>query len=292
MDDRSITVEARQDNPTAPSGAPTREYALGHSATELERLKAQAAMLEPFTVRLLHDAGIRPGMRVLDAGCGSGDVTMLAAAAVGPSGRVVALDRAPAAVEATRARSASLPNVETVLGEADTIGFDAPFDAVVGRFVLMYCPDPAATLRHLAAQVRPGGLVMFQEYDLQVCRSSPPAPLFDENLRLIVETLDRVGTHIDMGLSMYSAYVAAGLPAPSMRYEAAIGGGHDFAGFQVAAQVTASMLPTIERLGLGTAAELEVETLADRMRDEVVAAGGVVTFPPLVGAYAAKPEGG
>ena len=68
-------------------------YALGHSSAEIQRLKNQAAMLRPITERLLRSAGIDAGMRVLDLGCGAGDVSMLAAELVGPAGFVVAIDR-------------------------------------------------------------------------------------------------------------------------------------------------------------------------------------------------------
>src|SRR4051794_24504623 len=111
----------------------TDDYALGHSPAELERLHAQASLLDPFTRRLFRDAGLRPGMRVLDAGCGNGDVTLLAAAAVGSEGEVVALDQAATALDATRTRTASMSNVTTVLGDVSRTTFDAPFDAVVGR---------------------------------------------------------------------------------------------------------------------------------------------------------------
>ena len=70
-------------------------YILGHSASEIQRLKTQAEILRPITERLLLNAGIRPGMRVLDIGCGAGDVTMLAAEKVGPSGSVVGLIAIP-----------------------------------------------------------------------------------------------------------------------------------------------------------------------------------------------------
>ena len=58
-------------------------YVLGHSDRELDRLTTQARMFEPFTRQLLLQAGICPGMRVLDVGCGSGDVSFLAAGLVG-----------------------------------------------------------------------------------------------------------------------------------------------------------------------------------------------------------------
>jgi cyclopropane fatty-acyl-phospholipid synthase-like methyltransferase len=64
-------------------------YALGHSEQELERLSRQAQAFEPFTRQLLQQAGINTGMRVLDVGCGSGDVAFLAADLVGPTGRLL-----------------------------------------------------------------------------------------------------------------------------------------------------------------------------------------------------------
>ena len=70
------------------------DYVLGHSAQELERLSTQARLYEPFTVQFFRNAGIQAGMRVLDVGCGSGDVSFLVAL-VGPTGQVVGVDRAP-----------------------------------------------------------------------------------------------------------------------------------------------------------------------------------------------------
>ena len=68
-------------------------YILGHSEAEIIRLQTQAKILRPITERLLRSAGIRPGMRVLDLGSGAGDVAMLAAELVGPSGWVLGIDR-------------------------------------------------------------------------------------------------------------------------------------------------------------------------------------------------------
>jgi hypothetical protein len=62
---------------------PETEYILGHSDREIRRLMHQAAILRPITERLLRGAGIGRGMRVLDLGCGAGDVSMLAAKLVG-----------------------------------------------------------------------------------------------------------------------------------------------------------------------------------------------------------------
>ena len=71
------------------TAAQQSRYALGHSDRELKRLSRQAEVFEPFTRQLFQQARITRGMRVLDVGCGSGDVALLASELVGPSGKVI-----------------------------------------------------------------------------------------------------------------------------------------------------------------------------------------------------------
>ena len=89
------------------TGVQQSRYALGHSQQELDRLSRQAQAFEPFTRQLLEQAGISAGMRVLDVGCGSGDVAFLAAELVGPGGEVIGVDRAIAAIRRGTARAQS-----------------------------------------------------------------------------------------------------------------------------------------------------------------------------------------
>ena len=137
------------------------EYLLGHADPELERLQLQARCLEGLTRRLIKECGIEPGMRVLDLGSGAGDVAMLVAEAVGPSGRVLRVDAAPRAVEMARRRAeeAGLRHVEFVVGDDEQISNHWALRPLRPRSQ----PDPAATVRRTAAAVRPGGIVAFME---------------------------------------------------------------------------------------------------------------------------------
>lgn len=266
-----------------------REYPLRHTASELERLGAQARVFDPWTEALLREAGIAPGMRVLDVGCGRGDVSLLLARLVGPHGRVVAVDRAPEAVAATRERVARLglssSEVEVRAGDVMAQTFAEPFDAVVGRCVLMYFAEPALPLRQLAAQLRPGGILVFHELDLSSYRSLPRAPLFEQCMRWIVAAQGGVGTNTQMGLELYSAFRLAGLPAPALRYDTRVGGGADFVSHELIADVVRSLLPVIERLGVARREEIDIDTLQGRLREELLASGGVVVIPALIGAW-------
>ena len=166
-------------------------YALGHSRREIGRLSVQAAIFEPFTRRMLQQAGVCAGMRILDVGSGAGDVAFLCASLVGPMGKVIGMDNAPAAVEAARerARSAGLGNVVFAHGDPTEMPFEEPFDAVVGRLVLMHQPDPVAMLRKLSRMLRPRGIIAFQEFDISGARSFPPSQTFDQCMEWIVAAL-------------------------------------------------------------------------------------------------------
>ena len=97
-------------------------------------------------------------MRVLDVGSGAGDVALLAADLVGPTGEVVGVEVAPEtiAIAEQRVAAAGLSNVRFVRADLRDLRLDeAPFDAIVGRWVLMYQPDPADLLRRLAAFAAP-----------------------------------------------------------------------------------------------------------------------------------------
>jgi ubiquinone/menaquinone biosynthesis C-methylase UbiE len=265
-------------------------YALGHSEQELERLSRQAQVFEPFTRQLLQQAGISTGMRVLDVGCGSGDVAFLAADLVGPSGEVIGLDRAAAAAQraTVRAQTRALRNVKFLEGDPTEMQFERPFDAVVGRLVLMYYPDPVDAVRKLAGHVREGGLIVFQEFDIANCRSLPLAPTFETHINWMKQTLSATGARTQLGLELYSVFVAAGLPGPTMRMDAVIGGGPDCPGYELVAEVTRSLLPVMEKLKIATATEVDISTLAQRLRDEVVAAKGIILSPGLIGSWSRK----
>src|SRR5512140_1440895 len=129
----------------------TPAYVLGHSDRELHRLAAQARLMDPITRQFLTAAGIAPGMRVLDIGSGVGDVAFLAAGLVGRSGEVVGVDRSSLALERAemRRRDLSFDNVSFRVGDPTEMSFDRPFDAVIGRYVLQFQPDPSDLLRKL-----------------------------------------------------------------------------------------------------------------------------------------------
>jgi 2-polyprenyl-3-methyl-5-hydroxy-6-metoxy-1,4-benzoquinol methylase len=264
-----------------------RVYVLGHSAEELNRLIDQARLFGELTEDVFVRAGIGPGMRVLDVGCGAGDVSFLLARMVGPSGAVVGVDRSEDAVAMANARAQAmgLSQVSFSQGDIEDISLDQPVDAAVGRFVLMYSPEPSVSLRRIAANVRAGGIVAFQEMNVAEAKSFPQVDLFEQSMRWIIETLDREKVKNLMGLGLFRTFVEAGLPPPQMIMGARVEGSSDSLGYQIVAQVVKSLLPVMEKLGVANEKEVQIETLAQRLRDEVISQGAVIVLPPLVGAW-------
>lgn len=270
---------------------PQIDYALGHSSRELDRLTFQGTVFAPYTRQLLTEAGLTAGMRVLDVGCGCGDVSFLAADLVSSHGYVLGVDRSPAAVERakTRAVRRNIHNVSFAVGDPAAMHFDRPFDAIIGRFVLMYQDDPATSLRNMTRHLREGGLVAFQELDSTGCRAWPAVPAFDEAARWLAEGLRSSGARPELGLEMHSLFVDCGLPAPRMRMDALVSGEGDSPVYKLLAEAVRSLAPTLEKLNIASAAQLKIDSLADRMCKEVVAKRGVAMSYGLVGAWARKP---
>jgi 2-polyprenyl-3-methyl-5-hydroxy-6-metoxy-1,4-benzoquinol methylase len=264
-----------------------RIYVLGHSAEELNRLIDQARLFGELTQEVFVRAGIGAGMRVLDVGCGAGDVSFLLARMVGRSGAVVGIDRSEeaVAVATARAQAMGLTQVRFSQGELENISLDQPVDAAVGRFVLMYSPEPSIALRRVAANVRAGGIVAFQEMNVEEAKSFPQVDLFEQSMRLIIETLDREKVENLMGLRLYRTFIEGGLPPPQMIMGARVEGSFDSLGYQIVAQVVKSLLPVMKKLGIANEKEIQIETLAQRLRDEVVSRSAVIVLPPLVGAW-------
>lgn len=266
-------------------------YALGHDQPELDRLIFQGRFIGDLTGHMLHLAGLKPGMRVLDIGCGAGDVSFLARSIVGPEGAIIGVDRSPEAVALAeqRAQNAQLPNVQFIASDLDTLTLDQPVDALIGRLVLMYFPKPADVLRKLLAFVKPGGLVMFQEIDAISIAAEPMCDEFWATGQRINLAFSRAGIELRAGLKLPTIFQEAGLPAPQTLQMARVEHGPDSQGYAWLEQLTRTLLPLMQNTGVATPEDVAVDTLATRIREEVLAKRAVLVLPPFVGAWAHKP---
>lgn len=265
------------------------EYVLGHTDREQLRLIRQARALAPVTEHFLRDAGLVSGMRVLDIGCGMGDVTMLVAQRVGPAGRIVSIDLDEASIEAARMRARAAGFDNTTFHRADIATFEdaEPFDAIVGRLVLEFLPNPRATIGRLCGLLRPGGILALQEpsWKLWLAYSSHLP------LRLAVTTFMRDafvagGANTEMELPLYQAFMAANLTPPQLRVELPVGGTPDFR--ILLHDLLMAVWTRARTLGLDTTMLGDPATLAQRLDDELDTNGSFASFVALVGIFARR----
>jgi SAM-dependent methyltransferase len=269
---------------------PVCQYAMGYTDAEHDRLIWQSARIAPTTERLFREAGIGSGHRVLDLGSGVGDVAILVARIVGPSGEVFGIERDSSSIERAKARvdEAELHNVSFIQAAVSEITSDNLFDAAVGRAILMYLPDPVSVLRSVSQLVRPGGILAFQEPSFALVPAlAAQLPLWSAVLSIGCEALRGAGANTEMGLALYRIFREAGLPAPTMSLEVPLGRDREFTrwlhdGF-------CSLRPQIDRFNLSLEKLGNLEDLPERLQSEVEASETVASWMGLFGAWCRKP---
>ena len=269
------------------------DYAFGRGRAEYERLIEQAEIFRPLTERMLRNAGIRAGMRVLDIGCGAGDVSFLVSALVGSEGSVTGVDVDSDAIGVAEQRRAAQGITNISFRQADARSPDSGpvFDAAVGRFVLMFLPGPTEALRLFAKRVRRGGILAFCEQAGSV--TATPAgqqPALAALLALFTSTFQRSGARPDIGAELYSRMRDAGLqPDPGPLAEFALCPARDPVAYRRWALFARSMLPKILEYGLGTEEQIRHAVEHD-LREELLAATGLVPLSWLmIGQWARVP---
>jgi SAM-dependent methyltransferase len=193
-------------------------YALATGEAAAYRLRILHGLYGPGTRRVLIDAGLRPGMRVADIGCGVGMVTALLADLVGPWGHAVGIDASAAQVEQARERLSAATNVSFV--EASATGTGLPpesFDLVYCRFLLIHLMEPERALSEMATLLRPGGILVCEDGDLTSAGSQPPSAL-----GAFADLWGRLGPkrRVDytLGRRLFALVQAAGFPAPEITF--------------------------------------------------------------------------
>ena len=266
------------------------DYAFGRSRAEYDRLIEQAELIGPLTERMLLAAGVSPGMRVLDVGCGVGDVSFLVAGLVGPEGSVVGVDLDAEALKLAeeRRKAKRINNIEFHQSDARSIDSGRFFDAAVGRFVLLFMTDPAEGLRQIAQRVRPGGLVAFHEPDARM-RIAPNHPVLAGLLHLFARTFACTGARAEIGAELYRCMHDAGLkPNPRPLAEIPVLTGNGELAYRRWTLFARSLLPRIVKHGVAT--EKDVLDILEQLRNELVPAHDLMPLNwLLIGQWAEKP---
>lgn len=243
-----------------------------------------------FTTQLLMDAGIRNGMRVLDAGCGAGDVAFLLCGLVGEGGEVVGIDHDSNALATARSRVAGNQQPAPSFMQSGLLDLPASmgtFDAIIGRRVLMYQADTVAAVTALARHLRPGGVMVFQEHDTTMVPASLDAfTLHRQAQGWLQQMLAREGADLHIGFNLHAILTKAGLAVESVRAECLVQTPDSAYGL---GYIVRACLPRIIALGVATADEVNIETLQQRLDQERTASDSIYIGDVMFGVWARKP---
>ncbi len=164
------------------------QYLLGYRQAEQERLQRQARELAQESREFFGRIGLGAGRHVVELGCGPQGCLGILSELVGPTGRVVGVERSDESVGLARTLVAdrALGNVEVLHGDARATGLPrAAFDCVTARLVLVNVPQPDEIVGEAVALVRPGGMVAFHEADWGAHIGDPPLEARDRYNELL-----------------------------------------------------------------------------------------------------------
>lgn len=231
------------------------------------------------SARFFGGLGIEPGMRVLDVGCGNGDLSRWLAGLAGSGGEVVGIDRSDAALAAARGVEA-LPGTAPIRYRTADLAGELPdlgrFDAIVGRRVLMYLPDAGATLDRLLRLAGPGAVIAFQEHARADLPSGLGAlPLHRQLYRWMWDTVAAEGGDVTLALRLVDLLRARGLAIETARSEVILFQPGEPSFLPTLAR---AMLPRLIERGVASEAEVDPDTLAARIDDERRAVGGTIVW--------------
>jgi SAM-dependent methyltransferase len=177
---------------------------------EIERLDMQGDAFAPDARAMLDRIGVGAGWQCLDVGCGPRGITDLLSEYVGPTGRVLGIDKNEQFL--AHGRAGAPANVEFRRGDAYDSGLPADaFDLVHMRFVASTAGNPEALLREAVRLARPGGVVALQEPDAETLDCYPPHPAWDRLKRAMLDAFAGVGADVRLARRLHTLMAQAGL---------------------------------------------------------------------------------
>ena len=229
---------------------------------------------------------------VLDLGTGLGHVAFMVADLLDAGGSVLGVDQAARLLEVAERRraAAGAENIEFLQADARAFSASEPFDAIVARLLLFHLPDREEVLRRQLDALRPGGTMVVIEFDIGAMRGEPEVPLVEAVRRWIEAAFRAAGADPRIGAQAGQLLRRTGFADVSTLGIQAYFAPSDPIGPLLCASVTRSLAPQIVAHGIADEAELGLETLQERIAEQVVARDAVILPPTVVGAWGTRPS--
>jgi ubiquinone/menaquinone biosynthesis C-methylase UbiE len=255
-------------------------YVLRGGQAGYDRLQVLARARRADSVELAGLAGLRPGMRCVDLGCGGGEMTFELARLTGPGGSVTGIDQDEVKLSLAREAAAERGITNVTFETGDVAGWDEPgaADFAYCRFLLEHLSEPAGVLRRMWRSVRPGGAIAAESIDYDGTFSYPANDGFAFHQWTFGQVMARNGGDAVLGRKLYQRFLEAGIPAPQLRMvQAANAAGESKTLALLTLEGTAE---AITAAGLATPAEVSraIEDLAAFTASERTVIGGPRIF--------------
>lgn len=204
------------------TGNPEREYVLGTDDAEIARLSLQHSVWRADAAAAWQRAGFAPGQSIVDVGCGPGFATLDLAELVGPRGQVLAVDQSERFLAHLRQMAAAHgleKTVETMTADVTAMSLPVErFDGAWIRWVLSFVAEPRAVIASVAAALKPGGVVVVQEYcDYRAWKFFPRDAEHEEYVAEVIASWRRRGGDPDIGFALPALLREAGLEVRHVR---------------------------------------------------------------------------
>jgi len=197
----------------------SEHYILATGGKDVNRLRLLHQVYGPSTEALFRHVGLRSGQRVVEVGCGSGNIACWVAQQIAPAGSVLAIDVAPDQIEQARklARQRNLRNIEFQVADAYSPQLpENSFDIVYCRLVLSHLTRPAVALAAMRSLARPGGMVVCEEIDIACWLCDPPATAMTRFFALNGALGERRKENFYLGASLHRLFREVGFARPDV----------------------------------------------------------------------------
>jgi SAM-dependent methyltransferase len=269
-------------------GTATDVYALGTGDSGAARLKLLDEVYGKSTRQMLLDAGLSPGMRVLDLACGTGTISCWMAGVVGATGSVVGVDTNPEQLVVARthwSQCGGLQPVEFLEASAYETGLPAEtFDLVHCRLLLCHLTRPADAIAEMYRLLKPGGVFVCQDLHLSSIFAYPHSQAYARFIELGLKMGKLLNVNYDFALDLPREVLRAGFGLPVVCFDQPVflrGPGK-----RLWEQTFAEISPAIARSGV--AREDELTLLLQQMHDVAGMEDVFIAQARLPGVWAVK----